>query len=159
MKLALEQKLKKELSEKSLEVQIQERGVVITVSNKILFDPGQAFIKSRAKESLNKIAKVIKEICPNNLIRVEGHTDNKPIRYSRRYPSNWELSADRAVQVVRYLIKQGISPYQLSAVGYGEYHPIASNDTTYGRAKNRRVEIVITPQIISAGENLEREEK
>lgn len=145
-KIELEHKLKKELSQGDLKVQLQERGLIIIVSNNILFDPGQVFIKPQAKESLNKIAKIINESCSDKLISVEGHTDNRPIRYSAKYPSNWELSASRATGVVRYLIKQGVFPQRLSAMGYGEYHPIDTNDTPQGRANNRRVEIVISLQ-------------
>ncbi len=143
-KLKLESELKKELSSRKLKVKMQNEGLVITVSNKILFDPGQALIKPQAKDSLNKIARVLNNSCPNKLIRIEGHSDNRPIRYSVKYPSNWELSTARATGVLRYLIKQNVFPQRLSAVGYAEYRPIDTNDTPQGRANNRRVEIVIS---------------
>ncbi|OQX54549.1 MAG: hypothetical protein B5M48_00345 [Candidatus Omnitrophica bacterium 4484_213] len=158
-KIELEHKLKKELSQRDLKVYLQERGLIIIVSNKILFDPGQVLIKPQAKEGLNKIAEIINKTCPNNLISVEGYTDNKPIKYSTKYPSNWELSACRATEVVRYLIKQGVSPERLSAVGYGEYRPIDTNDTPQGRANNRRVEIVISPKTLPSFVEPKKEEE
>jgi len=117
------------------------RGVVVRFAEQVLFDLGRALIKTEAKGLLTKVADILKDI-PNQ-IRVEGHTDDLPIR-TAKYPSNWELSTNRATNVIRYLIEsQGFSPERLSAAGYGEYRPVASNDTPEGRAKNRRVDLVI----------------
>jgi chemotaxis protein MotB len=83
----------------------------------------------------------------DKVIRVEGHTDNAPIggNLAKKYPTNWELSAARALNVVRYLEKQGIDPHILSAVAFGEHRPAAPNDTPEGRTKNRRIAIVLQP--------------
>ena len=118
-----------------------ERGVVIHFTDRVLFDLGKAELKPEAKEVLQLVAQELKA-WPNH-IRVEGHTDNLPIR-TAPYPSNWELSTARATEVLRYLIDVGgLAPERMSAAGYGEYRPIAPNDSEEGRAKNRRVDIVL----------------
>lgn len=118
-----------------------ERGVVLRFPGTTLFDSGKAELKPEAKELLDKIVPVLKE---NYLysVWVEGHTDNLPI-YTEKFPSNWELSAARAINVVKYLEKRGLKKERLSAVGYGEYRPLLPNDTPEHRAFNRRVEIGI----------------
>jgi chemotaxis protein MotB len=96
---------------------------------------------------LEKVSKVIRDKVSDREIGVEGHTDNDPIKYSG-WKSNWELSTARATSVLHYLVeKGGLNPKKLSAIGYGEYRPIMSNDTPEGRQKNRRVEIVIVPNV------------
>lgn len=117
------------------------RGVVITLPDKLLFDSGSAQLKPQAKELLLQIAERLKEI-PGK-ISIEGHTDNMPLVSTSIYKSNWELSAARASSVLHFLISQGLSPDRFLIAGYGEYRPIADNETGEGRAKNRRVEIVI----------------
>lgn len=120
---------------------LDERGLLIRLLDATLFDSGKAEIRDEAKYIIEKITDVIKE--SNNSIRIEGHTDNVPIN-TERFPSNWELSTARAVNVLKYMIEiKDIEPSRLSAVGYGEYHPIDSNDTTESRQKNRRVDIMI----------------
>ncbi len=119
-----------------------ENGLVMRISDTILFDLGKAEISSEGRRFLNKLASFFART--EQSIRIEGHTDNLPIHTSQ-YPSNWELSTARAVNVLRYFLEQGgISLNRLSAVGFGEFHPIVSNDTPQHRAKNRRVEIVLT---------------
>jgi len=118
---------------------IEERGLVVSISDTLLFESGSADITPRAREILDKITNVLASA--PNYIKVEGHTDNLPIN-TARFPSNWELSVLRATNVV-HIMKEKIPAQQLSAVGYGEYRPIASNDTEEGRAKNRRVDLVI----------------
>lgn len=121
--------------------QMQERGLVVRLADRVLFDLGKADLKPEAVGILDKLASVINSI-PNN-VRIEGHTDNLPIS-TERFPSNWELSTGRATNVVRYFVeKHGIPPRRLSAAGYGEYYPIASNVEEKGRQQNRRVDIVI----------------
>ncbi|WP_350344959.1 OmpA family protein [Proteinivorax tanatarense] len=116
-------------------------GVEITFDNATLFDSGSADLRGESFDILASIGEVIAEI--DNYITVEGHTDNVP-QSSIEFPSNWELSASRAISVVRYLKQNNdIQPHRLSATGYGEYNPIASNDTERGRQKNRRVNVVI----------------
>ena len=119
----------------------QERGLIIRFAEQVFFDLGEATLKPEALDILSAVAEFLRDL-PNPL-RVEGHTDNWPIR-TARFPSNWELSVHRATNVVRYLInEEGFDPQKLSAVGYAEYRPIRPNDTAEDRAMNRRVDIVI----------------
>lgn len=148
-KRMLEEKLAREIGDKQVLLELAGRGLVITMANDILFDSGKAKLKRESHSVLKKVASVIKEKLPDSNIGVEGHTDNVPIKYSG-WKSNWELSAARATSVLHYLIdKCGLKPENLSAIGYGEYKPIDTNDTKVGRAKNRRVEIVILPREIT----------
>ncbi|MCS7215882.1 MAG: OmpA family protein [Thermodesulfovibrio sp.] len=121
-------------------VEIKEEEIVINLPSPVLFDIGKAELKDTAMSVLSEVAESLKSI--SNEIVVEGHTDNLPI-YGGRYRSNWELSAARAFSVRDYLIKQGIDERRISCVGYGEYRPVAPNDTEENRAKNRRIEIKI----------------
>lgn len=131
-------------------VEATERGVVIHFTDRVLFDTGRAELKPEARGLLKSLAAELTKL--PHAIRVEGHTDNVPI-HNPVYPSNWELSAARAVGVVRYLIESGgMDPGRLSAVGYGEYRPIASNETAEGRARNRRVDIVLLRTDLEAAE-------
>ncbi|KRQ87049.1 Motility protein B [Caloramator mitchellensis] len=117
------------------------KGVVIELQEKILFDSGRSDIKPESLPLLTKISQLLSVF--NNEIVVEGHTDNVPINRGY-FQSNWELSADRAVKVVRFLVEnKGVSPERITAVGAGEFRPIASNATPEGRQKNRRVNILI----------------
>lgn len=117
------------------------RGVVIRISESLAFETGQSELLPEFRETLDHIAGLI--IDAPNAILVEGHTDNIPIK-TPFYPSNWELSATRATQIVRYFTTQhGMTPDRFSVAGYAEFRPIAVNDTLEGRAKNRRVEIVL----------------
>jgi chemotaxis protein MotB len=113
--------------------------LTVRMGERVLFPSGSATISADGKATLRKIADAFASV-QDRIIRVEGHTDNVPI-HTERFPSNWELSAARAIAVVRYLQERGIDPKLLGAAGYGEYQPIASNDTADGRAENRRIEI------------------
>ena len=113
--------------------------VTLTFPERIVFDPGQAQLKPSAQTTLDKVASFIKER-PYLIVEVQGHTDDQPIN-NTRYPSNWELSVDRATQVAKALIGLGINPSQLSVKGFGEYHSLNPNDSDENRFKNRRVEI------------------
>ena len=124
----------------SVTTSIQERGLLISFNDSVLFNSGDAKVKTDWYNKLVSISKVLNEI--DNYIRVEGHTDNVAIN-TEFYHSNWQLSSDRASNVVEFLISQSIKPERLSAVGYGEYRPVKSNDTEEGRAANRRVDILI----------------
>ena len=116
-------------------------GVVIQLRDNILFETSKSDLRSESKEILDSIAALISSM--NNNIVVEGHTDNRPIN-TAEFPSNWELSVDRAVNVVRYFVENGkIDPSRLSATGYGEFQPIVDNDTEENMEKNRRVNILI----------------
>jgi len=145
-KSMLENRLAREIADKQVLLEQTSRGLVITMANDILFDSGKAKLKSNAHEVLRKIASVIKEAAPDRDVGVEGHTDSTPIKHSG-WKSNWELSAARATNVLHYLIdKCGMEPQKMSAIGYGEYRPVETNDTRAGRAVNRRVEIIILPK-------------
>ena len=118
------------------------RKLMVRLSESLLFEPGRAEIAPQALELIDKIAALI--MAADKPVRVEGHTDNVPIS-TVQFHSNWELSTARASSVIRYMIdKFQFSPELLSASGYGEYRPVAPNDTPENRAKNRRVEFVIT---------------
>ncbi|MCW8962407.1 MAG: OmpA family protein [Gammaproteobacteria bacterium] len=145
----LKSELDKEASSREIAIeQVRDKFTVIRVGDKILFDTGSSQLKPRGREVLGLIANTLGKF-PDRQVRVEGHTDNKPIvspAIKRRYPSNWELSSARATAAVRFLIEGGgLDPARVIAVGLGEYHPIASNDSTQDRARNRRIEIVLMP--------------
>lgn len=119
----------------------ETRGVVIEFKDKILFDTGRADIKDEGVPVLMKVAELLRSV--QSPIIVEGHTDNVPIR-TAQFPSNWELSAARALRVLWYMTEnRQLDPKRFSAAAYGEFNPIAGNDTAEGRAQNRRVNIII----------------
>ena len=144
----LQQKLQREIETKQIILEKQDKGLVVTVLAEVLFDPGKAEIKSQFKKSLGKIIEVLKENVPDKQIIIEGHTDSDPIRHSRsKWKSNWELSSARANSIIHYFIKPGkFDAKRLSSAGYGSQRPVTSNRTKQGKARNRRVEIVIIPQ-------------
>jgi len=117
------------------------------VVDKILFASGETKVKQEGLDVLSRVVEILKTVKDKN-IRVEGHTDNVRItsRLARVYPTNWELSAARAINVSRYLEEQGIDPKILSATAFGEYQPVADNATPEGRAKNRRIAIILLPK-------------
>lgn len=128
--------------EDDIQLRLEERGIVLELPERILFDSGQAVIKGEFHPTLDILVGLLAGL-PNQVI-VEGHTDNVPIR-TFIYPSNWELSVARSVSVARYLIEMhGINPRRLAATGYAEHHPIDTNATAEGRANNRRVTLVIS---------------
>ena len=146
-KSLLEDRLSEEIKNKQVRLQMMEKGLVITVVGDVLFDSGKAKIRQEASSILDKVAGVLKENVPQLNVGIEGHTDNQPIRFSG-WKSNWELSTARALSVLHYLVdEKGISPERVSAIGYGEYSPVATNDTKEGHQLNRRVEIVILPEL------------
>ncbi|MCB1150689.1 flagellar motor protein MotB, partial [bacterium] len=134
----LEQYLLEENLDDQVEVAMTEDGIQIQIEDEFLFASGTADLQSGTDRILGKIAGFLDG--KGTEIRVSGHTDSIPIR-TARFPSNWELSASRAIAVARELQKTGIAPARMSATGYGEFRPIADNGTAEGRARNRRVEI------------------
>lgn len=143
----LEDRLKQEIADKQVRLEMAEKGLVITFVADVLFDSGKAKIKTEALGSLDKVARVLTENLADFNIGIEGHTDNQPIKYSG-WKSNWELSTSRALSVLHYLVDdKSISGDRVSAIGYGEHHPVASNDTKEGMQLNRRVEIVVLPMV------------
>lgn len=142
----LEKKFEKEITEKELKLSLEEKGLVMRFVAEVFFDSGKAEIRPEAYSILDRVTEFLIKDVPERNISIEGHTDNEPIKYSG-WESNWELSAARALSVLHYLVdEKGISAHRVQATGYGEYSPIASNDTPEGRQKNRRVEIVILPK-------------
>lgn len=123
----------------------ESAGLILRFKDNVLFDPGKAELKPRSKEILEDISMFLQgpEFVEKS-IRVEGHTDTVKVIPNLLYPTNWELSTGRASNVVRYLIEElDLAPERFSIAGYGEYHPIAPNDTAENKSKNRRVDIVI----------------
>lgn len=139
------QKLKKMIDGGQLSVSIEHGRIVINLPENVLFASGSAVINSDGKGALNQIANALKEF-DERTFQVEGHTDNVPIK-SSRYPSNWELSTARALSVVHLMIQDGVKPENLSAAGFGEFHPRADNSTKEGRKLNRRIEIIMQPNL------------
>ena len=141
----IRQELLREIERLGLSARIraisEERGIVLSIQEEVLFQLGSAELTPRARQIIATVAPILKKT--PNYIRVEGHTCDLPI-HTEKYPSNWELSAARAIAVVKELIEVGgISPQRLSAVGYGEYRPLVPNDSEANRQQNRRVDIVI----------------
>ncbi len=141
----LAKKLKRMIDAKELNVLLREGRMVIVMPNDVLFDSGHVDIKPAGRESLKRLAAVLKTV-EGRQFQVAGHTDTVPIS-TPRFPSNWELSTGRAVEVTRFLLAQGMQPGTLSAAGYGEFDPVAGNDSAEGRAKNRRIEMTLVPAI------------
>lgn len=130
--------------EAEVDLELEAKGLIIRFKDNVLFDPGSAVIKAQSIPIIDFLGELLNtEELIQEEIRVEGHTDNVPMN-TPMYPSNWELSAGRATNVVRYFIEQAnLRPDRVSAAGYGEYHPIDTNDTPEGRSANRRVDIVV----------------
>jgi chemotaxis protein MotB len=142
----LEERLRAEVDRGDIQVDLGGRGITISVLGEVLFDSGKTAIRTEARDALAKIASVLTTQAPNQLVFVEGHTDNEPINHAL-YKSNWELSTARSTEVIHFFVDdQAIEPMRFSAVGYGEFHPRDSNETKEGKRQNRRVEIVITPE-------------
>ena len=140
----LNQNLQSEVSSDNVEIKQLQNKLKVTMVNAILFPEGGWELNEQGKQELNKIVPTLQSVNGKQIV-IAGYTDNLGILppLAQRFPSNWDLSAARAVSVVRHLESQGIDPNSLSAVGFGKYHPIASNDTPEGRAKNRRIDIDI----------------
>jgi len=137
----IEEKFQQLGRQEEVQTEITERGLVVHILESALFDEASSQLKPRAMEVLDLIAEQLKGR-PNH-IRVEGHTDDRPIATSV-YPSNWELSSARATAVVRYYVEgHGVPPDHVSALGYGEFRPVAPNNSIENRARNRRVDVVI----------------
>jgi chemotaxis protein MotB len=139
-----QEKVRRMIAQRGLEGKIStdlgERGLVISVKDTVLFDVGSGELTPAARDIMQNVAHLLSET--PSAIRVEGHTDNVPIR-KPTFPSNWELSAARAASVVRLLAAGGVAPSRLAVLGLGEFRPAASNDTPAGRDANRRVLLVI----------------
>ena len=139
------QKFKAMIDAGQLKITTRNGRLVLQLPNDVLFDSGQTAIKPAGRAALVQIAAVLRTV-QGRLFQVAGNTDNVPIQ-TAAFPSNWELSTARAVAVVKLLVSQGVDPKDLSAAGYGEYDPVAGNDTADSRAKNRRIEITLQPNL------------
>jgi chemotaxis protein MotB len=144
----LSKSLQDEIAKGNITIQQVRDRLTINMVDRVLFDSGQAQVKPAGVKVLKQVGDVLNKITDKQ-IRIEGHTDNVPIsiKLQNRFKTNWELSAARATTVVRYLIDQGgVDRQYLSAVGYADTHPLASNDSEEGRSSNRRIEIVLYPK-------------
>lgn len=144
MARGLEDQMRAELESKDVTISKLQGKLTVNILDRILFDSGEAVLKSDGELVLRKVAAILAQH-PDLKIHVIGHTDNVPIRNTaRRFASNWELSTARALAAVRFLTEHaGVAPQRLGAVGYGEFRPIADNATAEGRARNRRIAITI----------------
>jgi chemotaxis protein MotB len=149
----LSRELQDEIKEGTVTItELQDR-LTLSVVEELLFDSGSAKIRKEGLATLDKVANMLRAV-QNRLIMVEGHTDNVPIgpKVSKEFPTNWELSAARAIAVVRYLQEKGVDPKHLGAAGFSMYRPVVANDNSVDRQKNRRIDIVLTPEITAIPE-------
>jgi chemotaxis protein MotB len=142
---SLAQSLKDEIKAGKIELSELKGRMVVKMKDKILFSSGSVKINPDGLSALAKVAAVLKDV-PGKIIRVEGHTDNVPTDPKGAFVSNWELSTTRALAVVKLLEEKGVPSERLSAVGYGEHRPIATNRSPNGKSQNRRIEIVLAPE-------------
>lgn len=149
---SLEEKLQAEIKKGDIRLSHSEGRIKVDLVDKVLFDSGQAELSERGVEVLSRVANVLAQV-DDKKIQVSGHTDTAPItkELKERFPTNWELSAARAVNVVRFLSEKGnVSPKRLVAAGHGPFEPVASNATPAGRSQNRRIEILLIPTMKKA---------
>lgn len=144
---AFETVLEPEILRKNVWLSLSDRGLVITISAERLFITGGSALSDEGRGFLDLVAGTVRQRFPQNYIFVEGHTDNQSLAVFE-WKSDWDFSFARALSVVQYLQGQGIDPLRLSAVGFGQYRPRATNESKEGRRLNRRIEIVISPQKI-----------
>lgn len=128
-----------------LEVKIVDGRMIVQLATDVLFKSGSAKLSKEGREAISEVTQILASI-PGRNFQIEGHTDNVPIR-SKQYPSNWELAAARAQSVLQTMLKAGMPASRVSAASYGEHRPVASNDSKEERAANRRIEIVIVPDL------------
>lgn len=150
----LERQMRTELESRDVTISELRGRLTVNILDHILFSSGEANLKPEGEAILAKVAKVLAQY-PRRTVQVIGHTDTVPIRNrtTEGFTDNWALSAGRAVSAVRYLAGQeGVEPQRLSAVGCGEFHPIAPNDTAEGRARNRRIAVVVLPEDVVASD-------
>ena len=148
---SLEQEMRAALESKDITISQLQGKLTVNILDRILFDSGEAVLRTEGEKVLQQIAGILAQY-PKRQIHVIGHTDNVPIRAGSkgRYASNWELSTARATAAVRFLAERAaVDPQRLGALGYGEFHPIADNATPEGRAKNRRIALVVLAEDIA----------
>lgn len=144
----LENLFVEEIAAAKIEISLQPRGLILSLKEAAFFPPGQDAISPEARPVMAKVAEALRQI-PGQ-IRLEGHTDNTPVR-SRKFPSNWQLSTARSIAMLKLLTQEFQFPAdRLAVAGYGEYHPLESNQAEEGRSKNRRVDLVVLTQAATA---------
>jgi len=139
-------KFKQMIDSGQLKVEVRKGRMIVKMSDKILFDPGKDGLKKEGKAALAEVTKILIGI-PGRSFQVAGHTDNQPLGKAAKFKSNWELSAARGVNVVRYMIENGMPAERISAAGYGEFDPVGDNAKDDGRQQNRRIEITLMPSL------------
>lgn len=142
----LNEKLSELIAAGDLEVYIRNGLPVIALPSEVLFGSGKAELSKKGQRSLAKVGDALASMSEQR-IQVAGHTDNMPIRESLEWVDNWQLSTERALTVTRFLIDKGVKSNKLSAAGYGEFDPVKSNKSAAGRKKNRRIELVLLPDL------------
>jgi chemotaxis protein MotB len=128
-----------------LSVYIRNGRMLVKLPDNVLFDPGRTDIKAAGKDAIAQLTSALQAIAGRKF-QVAGHTDDTPI-HTAKFPSNWELSTARAVVVVNFMIKSGMEPPRLSAAGFADTDPVASNEAPEGKAQNRRIEIELLPNL------------
>jgi len=142
---SLAEKLRSMVDAGQIKVTVRNGRMLLVLPNDILFDSGKVELKDEGKTAIANVAKVLAGMADRHFL-VAGHTDNVPIK-TKKFRSNWELSTQRAVEVTRLLVEGGMKPSQLGAAGYADFDPAASNDTPDGQKQNRRIEIVVEPNL------------
>ena len=142
---ALTDRLRSMIDAGKLSVRIRKGRMLISLPNDVLFGSGSAVLKKAGQDAVAQVAQALAGLADRQFL-VAGHTDDKPI-HTTRFPSNWELSTERAVVVTRFLISKDLRPDSLGAVGYGQFDPVAANDSDEHRAQNRRIEIQLQPNL------------
>lgn len=142
----IEASLRKEIADQQVEIEQLKDGIRVSMSSDLLYGSGAVDLHPDGEAALNKVAPQF--AAETYEIDVVGNTDNVPIgaALNGRYPTNWELAGERAAVVVRYLQAKGVDPSRMRAISAGQYHPVGSNDTAAGRARNRRTDIVLRPR-------------
>ncbi len=151
---SLESEMRRALESKEVTISELQGRLTVDILDHVLFDSGEATLKPEGEEVLRRVAAVLAQF-PSRQVHVIGHTDNVPIRAAarNRFASNWELSTARATAAVRFLSEQaGVDPRRLGAVGYGEFRPVADNATPEGRAKNRRIVLVVLSEELAGAD-------
>jgi chemotaxis protein MotB len=143
---SLVDKLRSMVDAGQIKVTVRNGRMLLVLPNDILFDSGKTELKAEGKDAIGKVAKVLATMPADRHFLVAGHTDNLPIK-TKKFRSNWELSTERAVEVLRLLVDSGMKPSQVGAAGYAEYDPAADNATADGQKQNRRIEIVVEPNL------------
>ena len=150
----LEEQMRQEVQSRDVTISELRGRLTVDILDRVLFDSGESRLKPEGQAILARVAQVLSRF-PGRSLQVVGHTDNVPIRNRTPdgFTDNWALSAGRAVSSVRFLVeKAGVDPRRVAAVGSGEFHPLAPNDSAEGRARNRRIAIVVLPEELAAGD-------